>query len=181
MDSVLSEILKSNDPWLLIVGRANGLSHRLKARHINSYSVPSAHAAIEMLREVIFSGSNCDGVLFDYVAPDAMTFDKLERFRDEFWDVPLALMMDFENISQDIWSWSRHIPIFKKPLDIKEIDQWLIEGYSAAAVSHETDECLARPVMPISGITRHGLGTRFINRNSLKESAEGKGVNLTNA
>lgn len=132
MNRVLSDVLAAQNPWVLVVGNETGLAKRLKAQNINSFVVETPCEAIELLREIIYSGSFCDGLLVDYTPPDAATFKILEDFRDEFWDVPLALMMGFENMSPDIWSWSRHIPIFQKPLQMTELESWIHDRRKSA-------------------------------------------------
>jgi len=106
-------------------GVGYAVSRWLSEQNVRSVLATTTHEAMEMLRDVLFIESAFDGVLVDYNLPDATGMRVIQEFRDEFPRVPVALMTGGSDISVEVWSRSRAIPLFRKPLKLEELQSWL--------------------------------------------------------
>ena len=97
----------------------------LASQQIKAVLVTSVREAMQMLQDLVFIEAKFDGLLVDYNLPDATGCRVIQEFQAEFPKLPVALMTGAENISLEIWLKARRIPLFRKPLKIKELETWL--------------------------------------------------------
>ena len=120
---------EGRNPRVLLVeddpGVGYAVSRWLQQQNVRSVLATTAHEAMEMLRDVIFIEAAFDGLLVDYNLPDATSCRVIEECRDEFPNVPVALMTGSDDISLELWSKSRRIPLFRKPLKMDELQNWI--------------------------------------------------------
>ncbi len=97
----------------------------LQEQSIRSVLAVSTEEALEMLRDMVFIESEFDGLLVDYNLPGATGCRVIEEFQLDFPKMPVALMTGSNDISLEIWVRSKHIPLFRKPLDLRELKNWI--------------------------------------------------------
>jgi len=93
----------------------------------------SAQEATNLMQDAAFIESDFHGLLVDSVLPDGSGCRVARDFRHEFPNAPVGLMMDEESISTELWSRARGIPLFRKPLRLNEVQNWLDEQVSIPA------------------------------------------------
>jgi DNA-binding response OmpR family regulator len=113
-------------------GVGYAVSRWLQEHEVRSVLATSTGEAMEMLRDIIFIEAAFDALLVDYNLPDATGVRVIQEFRDEFPTVPVALMTGNDDISLEVWTKARKIPLFKKPLKMDEVSEW-IEGIRQTA------------------------------------------------
>ena len=106
-------------------GVGYAVSRWLSEQQVRSVLATTTQEAMEMLRDVLFIESAFDGLLVDYNLPDATGMRIIQEFRDEFPRVPVALMTGNTDISVEVWTKTRAIPLFRKPLNMDELQNWL--------------------------------------------------------
>jgi len=112
------------------------LSRWLNRRGMRTIEAADTREAVEMVRDASFVDAQIDGLLVDYQLPDATGCRIIMEFRDEFPGVPMALMTGREDLSLELWLRARGIPLFRKPLDLKALANWLREiGQREAATA----------------------------------------------
>lgn len=97
----------------------------LADQNIRSVLAQTTEEAIEMLRDMVFIESEFDGLLVDYNLPGATGCRVIEEFQMDFPKMPVALMTGSNDIALEVWVRSRHIPLFRKPLDLVELKNWV--------------------------------------------------------
>ena len=116
-------------PRLLVVDDDPGVGYAvtrwLQENNIRSVLAASTDEALELLRDMVFIESEFDGLLVDYNLPGATGCRVIEQFQMDFPEVPVALMTGANDISLEMWVRSRHIPLFRKPLDMRELKTWI--------------------------------------------------------
>ena len=126
----------NRSPRLMIVeddpGVGYAVSRWLYEQQVRSVVATTTSEAMEMFRDMIYIEATFDGLLVDYNLPDATGLRVIQEVRDEFPSVPVALMTGNNDISLELWSRARKIPLFRKPLKMEEISTWL-EGIKAIA------------------------------------------------
>lgn len=103
------------------------LGHWLERRGLRSVWAGSVHEAQQMLRDLVFIEAQVDGLLADYRLPDATGCRVVQAFMEEFPGLPVALMTAYHDISLSVWVRAHSIPLFRKPLELTELEQWLAE------------------------------------------------------
>lgn len=106
-------------------GVGYAVSRWLSEQQVRSVLATTTQEAMEMLRDVLFIESAFDGLLVDYNLPDATGMRIIQEFRDEFPRVPVALMTGNTDIAVEVWTKTRAIPLFRKPLNMTELQNWL--------------------------------------------------------
>ena len=99
---------------------------------VRSVLAANTQEAIEVLRDIIFIESTFDALLVDYNLGDSTGVRVIQEFRDEFPIVPIALMSGSEDISLERWTRAQDIPLFRKPLKLDQLHDWL-EGIRDSA------------------------------------------------
>ena len=97
----------------------------LQEQSIRSVLAVSTEEALQMLRDMVFIESEFDGLLVDYNLPGATGCRVIEEFQMDFPRMPVALMTGSNDISLEMWVRSKHIPLFRKPLDLRELKSWV--------------------------------------------------------
>ena len=97
----------------------------LQEQSIRSVLAVSTEEALQMLRDMVFIESEFDGLLVDYNLPGATGCRVIEEFQMDFPRMPVALMTGSNDISLEMWVRSKHIPLFRKPLDLRELKTWV--------------------------------------------------------
>ncbi|MCW8132873.1 MAG: response regulator [Planctomycetota bacterium] len=85
----------------------------------------STKEAMDLVQDVSFIESKLDGLLVDYQLPDATGCRVIQEFVHEFPGVPVAMMTAFDDITLEGWVRARRIELFRKPLDLKRLEQWV--------------------------------------------------------
>ncbi len=85
----------------------------------------SASEAMQLLNDVLFIGSELDGLLINQHVADASANRIVREFRHEFPWAPVAMMMGTDDISTSVWARARGIKIIRKPIQRNEIVLWL--------------------------------------------------------
>ena len=123
-------------PRLLVVDDDPGVGYAvtrwLHDQNIRSVLAASTDEALQLLRDMVFIESEFDGLLVDYNLPGATGCRVIEQFQMDFPQVPVALMTGANDISLEMWVHARKIPLFRKPLDMRELKSW-IDGLRKAA------------------------------------------------
>ena len=114
---------------LMIVEDDSGVGYAV-SRWLNDQQVRTVLAtttdeATQLLRDVVYIESRFDGLLVDYNLPDATGVRVIQQFRDEFPDMPVAVMTGSEDISLELWLKKRSIPLFRKPLQLEALQTWV--------------------------------------------------------
>ena len=116
-------------PRLMVVDDDPGVGYAvtrwLQEQNIRSVLAVSTDEALQMLRDMVFIESEFDGLLVDYNLPGATGCRIIEEFQMDFPKMPVALMTGSNDISLEVWVRSRHIPLFRKPLDLRELKNWV--------------------------------------------------------
>jgi CheY-like chemotaxis protein len=119
----------TNPPCILVVDDDEAIRYSLarwlKGRGARVIEAANTHDAIEMLRDASFIDVNVDGLLVDYRLPDATGCRVILEFADEFPGVPMALMTGINDLSLELWLRARGIPLFRKPLDLDALGEWI--------------------------------------------------------
>lgn len=97
----------------------------LQEQNIRSVLASTTDEALEMLRDMVFIESEFDGLLVDYNLPGATGCRVIEEFMLDFPETPVALMTGSNDIALELWVRSRHIPLFRKPLNMRELKNWV--------------------------------------------------------
>ena len=97
----------------------------LQEQNIRSVLASTTSEALEMLRDMVFIESEFDGLLVDYNLPDATGCRVIEEFMLDFPRTPVALMTGSNDIALELWVRSRHIPLFRKPLNMRDLKNWV--------------------------------------------------------
>jgi CheY-like chemotaxis protein len=120
---------KIGSPRLMVVDDDPGVGYAvtrwLQEQNIRSVLASSTDEALQMLRDIVFIESEFDGLLVDYNLPGATGCRIIEEFQMDFPEVPVALMTGSNDITLEMWVRSRHIPLFRKPLDLRELKNWV--------------------------------------------------------
>ncbi len=120
---------KVGTPRLMVVDDDPGVGYAvtrwLQDQNIRSVLAASTDEALQMLRDMVFIESEFDGLLVDYNLPGATGCRVIEEFQMDFPQVPVALMTGSNDISLEMWVRSKHIPLFRKPLDLRELKNWV--------------------------------------------------------
>lgn len=123
-------------PRLLVVDDDPGVGYAvtrwLQEQNIRSVLAVSTDEALELLRDMVFIESEFDGLLVDYNLPGATGCRVIEQFQMDFPQVPVALMTGANDIALELWVRARAIPLFRKPLDMRELKSW-VDGLKKAA------------------------------------------------
>jgi len=113
-------------------GVGYAVSRWLQEQEVRSVLATSTSEAMEMLRDIIFIEAAFDALLVDYNLPDSTGVRVIQEFRDEFPTVPVALMTGNQDESLEVWTRERQIPLFRKPLKMDQVSEW-IEGIRQTA------------------------------------------------
>ncbi len=113
-------MLVEDDP-----GVSYALTRWLRDKNARPVLATTTHEAMDLLRDVVFIEGRFDALLVDYRLPDATGVRVIQEFQDGFPHVPVALMTGSEDITLEIWARARSIPLFRKPLQLDQIDAWL--------------------------------------------------------
>ena len=97
----------------------------LQDQSIRSVLAESTEEALQMLRDMVFIESEFDGLLVDYNLPGATGCRVIEEFQMDFPKMPVALMTGSNDIGLELWVRAKKIPIFRKPLDLRELKNWV--------------------------------------------------------
>jgi DNA-binding NtrC family response regulator len=97
----------------------------LQEQNIRSVLASSTDEALQMLRDMVFIESEFDGLLVDYNLPGATGCRVIEQFQMDFPKVAVALMTGANDITLEMWVRSKQIPLFRKPLDLRELKDWV--------------------------------------------------------
>ena len=120
---------KIGSPRLMVVDDDPGVGYAvtrwLQEQNIRSVLASTCDEALQMLRDIVFIESEFDGLLVDYNLPGATGCRIIEEFQMDFPQVPVALMTGSNDITLEMWVRSRHIPLFRKPLDLRELKEWV--------------------------------------------------------
>jgi DNA-binding NtrC family response regulator len=114
---------------LMIVEDDSGVGYAV-TRWLNDQQVRTVLAtttdeATQMLRDVVFIESRFDGLLVDYNLPDATGVRVIQQFRDEFPNMPVAVMTGSVDIALELWLKKQSIPLFRKPLQLDALQTWV--------------------------------------------------------
>ena len=119
----------ARSPRLMAVDDDPGVGYAvtrwLQEQNVRSVLAASTDEALQMLRDMVFIESEFDGLLVDYNLPGATGCRVIEEFQMDFPHVPVALMTGSNDISLEMWVRSKHIPLFRKPLDLRELKNWV--------------------------------------------------------
>ena len=114
---------------VMIVEDDQGVSYAvarwLQELNIKSVVAGSTREALGLLRDSVFIESAFDALLVDYNLPDSTGVRVIQRCRDEYPDLPVALMTGSNNLYMELWLRARNIPLFRKPLDLPELQKWV--------------------------------------------------------
>ena len=117
------------NPKLMIVEDDPGVGYAvlrwLQDEPVRPVLATSTAEALQMLRDVVFIDAAFDGLLVDYNLPDATGVRVIQQFQDEFSEIPVALMTGKEDISLELWASNRGILLFRKPLQLRELQRWV--------------------------------------------------------
>ena len=113
------------------------VSRWLQELNIKAVVAGSMREALDMLRDVVFIESSFDGLLVDYNLPDATGMRVIQEFRDEFPDIPVALMTGGNNLYMELWLRARNIPLFRKPLELPALQSWVENCVDSASTKSE--------------------------------------------
>ena len=114
-------------------GVSYAVSRWMQEQNVKSVIAESTQEALDMLRDVVFIEATFDGLLVDYNLPDATGMRVIQEFRDEFPNMPVALMTGNVNIYMELWLRARKIPLFRKPLELVSLQAW-VEALKPATV-----------------------------------------------
>ena len=124
---VTTSIVRS--PRLMVVDDDPGVGYAvirwLQEQNIRSVLASSTDEALQMLRDMVFIESEFDGLLVDYNLPGATGCRVIEQFQMDFPKVAVALMTGANDITLEMWVRSKQIPLFRKPLDLRELKDWV--------------------------------------------------------
>jgi DNA-binding NtrC family response regulator len=114
---------------MMIVEDDSGVSYAvsrwLQELNVKSVVAGSTREALDLLRDSVFIESSFDGLLVDYNLPDSTGVRVIQQFRDEYPDLPVALMTGGNNLYMELWLRARNIPLFRKPLDLPSLQAWV--------------------------------------------------------
>jgi DNA-binding NtrC family response regulator len=101
------------------------LARWLTQQGLRVLQAASTGEAVEMLGDAAYLGARLDGLLVDFHLPDATGCRVVQEFLEEFPGVPVALMTGTYDLSLELWLKARHIPLFRKPLNLDGLRAWV--------------------------------------------------------
>jgi DNA-binding NtrC family response regulator len=81
--------------------------------------------AMTMLQDLVFIEAHCDAVLADYQLPDATGLRVIRAFCDSYPGLPVAMMSGSSDLGMELWVKKWNVPLFRKPLKLDELREWL--------------------------------------------------------
>ena len=109
------------------VGVGYALGRWLRERHVQPILAATTADAMAMLQDAAFIQVSFDGLLADYNLPDASGLRVIRYFCTEYPALPVALMTGAWDLTLELWTRARHIPLFRKPLQLEDVETWLHE------------------------------------------------------
>lgn len=106
-------------------GVGYALGRWLRERHVQPILAATTADAMTMLQDAAFIQVSFDGLLADYNLPDASGMRVIQHFCKEYPALPVALMTGAWDLTLELWTRARHIPLFRKPLQMGEVEDWL--------------------------------------------------------
>lgn len=101
------------------------LMHWLRKRGFRPVWTDHGREAIDLINDASFIGVKFDGLLADYRLPDATGCRIVREFLEEFPERPAAIMTAYHDLSLEIWVQAKKIPLFRKPLEFKKLNDWI--------------------------------------------------------
>jgi DNA-binding NtrC family response regulator len=114
---------------LLVVEDDPGVSYAvcrwLQEENVQPVLAATVHEAMTMLQDLVFIEATCDAVLADYHLPDATGLRVIRAFCDSYPGLPVAMMSGASDLGMELWVKKWNIPLFRKPLKLDELRDWL--------------------------------------------------------
>jgi len=121
--------LKERSPRILVVDsdplHGKTVTDFLQAQDMKPMWVRTCREAMDLMYDMVFIESSIDGILVEYTAADGSGRRVVQEFRHEFPGVAAALTTSADDISLELWSRARRVPILRRPVARESLSIWL--------------------------------------------------------
>jgi len=123
------KFLKERSPRILMVDsdpvHGKIVTDWLQAHDMKPMWVRTCREAMDLMYDMVFIEASIDGILVENSIPDGSGQRVVQEFRHEFPGVAAALTTSAEDISLELWSRARRVPILRRPVARESLTEWL--------------------------------------------------------
>jgi hypothetical protein len=129
MATARPKFLKERSPRILMVdsdpvhGRA--VTEWLQSCDMKPIWVRTCGEAMDLMYDMVFIESSIDAILVEHSAENGSGRRVIQEFRHEFPGVADALTTCSDDISLELWSRARRVPILRRPVVKELLGHWL--------------------------------------------------------